>query len=141
MKGLPRTLAVFCTVIGMAAGIQAAVAHHSGAMFDSSKLETLNGTVVELRWTNPHVTMLVNGTVKDGDQPSDWLMETTSPGNLGRVAGWTRNSVRAGDKVTIEMAPLRDPDKQGGSIKKVTLVATGESFSVNIRDQEKPDIE
>jgi hypothetical protein len=85
--------------------------------------------------------MLVNGTVKDGDQPSDWLMETTSPGNLMRVSGWGRNSVRVGDKVVIDMAPLRDPEKQGGLMKKVTLAATGQSFDTNIRDQEKPDIE
>jgi hypothetical protein len=141
MRKFPRALTVFCTLIGLAAGIQTVAAHHSGAMFDSSKLETLTGTVVELRWTNPHVSILINGTVKDGEQPSDWLVETTSPGNLGRVAGWARNSIRVGDKVVIEMAPLRDPEKQGGSIKKITLAATGASFSVNIRDQEKPDIE
>ncbi|MGA2894456.1 MAG: DUF6152 family protein [Xanthobacteraceae bacterium] len=141
MKRLPGTLALFCTLIGLAAGIGTVAAHHSAAMFDQTKLLTLTGSVVELRWTNPHVTMLVNGTVKDGDQPSDWLMETTSPGNLMRVSGWGRNSVRVGDKVVIDMAPLRDPEKQGGLMKKVTLAATGQSFDTNIRDQEKPDIE
>ena len=49
---------------------------------------TINGIVVELRWINPHVTLLVNGTVKDGDPPADWLLEMTSPGNLVRAGGW-----------------------------------------------------
>jgi hypothetical protein len=141
MKTFPKTLAVLGALIGVAAAIQTVAAHHSAAMFDQSRLETLTGVVVELRWTNPHVTMLVTGTVKDGEQPSDWLMETTSPGNLMRVSGWGRNSVKVGDKVVIEMAPLRDPEKHGGLMKKVTLVATGESFNTNIRDQEKPDLE
>jgi hypothetical protein len=141
MKKLSGTLAILCALIGIAAGIQTVAAHHSAAMFDQSKLVTLTGTVTELRWTNPHVTMLVNGTVKDGEQPSDWLMETTSPGNLMRVSGWSRTSVKVGDKVVIDMAPLRDPEKHGGLMKKVTLAATGETFNTNIRDQEKPDLE
>jgi hypothetical protein len=97
--------------------------------------------VVEVRWVNPHVTLLVNGTAKDGDQPSDWLLETTSPGNLTRVSNWTRTTVKPGDNVIIEMSPLRDPDKQGGNLKKLTLVDTGEVLTTNIRAQEEPGLE
>src|SRR5271170_8355663 len=123
MKMLSRTAVVLGAVtlgaaIALTAGSQPVAAHHSATMFDPTKMLTLTGMVVELRWTNPHVTMLVNGTVKDDEQPSDWLMETTSPGNLMRVSGWARNSVKVGDKVVIEMAPLRDPEKHGGLMKK-----------------------
>jgi hypothetical protein len=48
-------------VLGSAPG----VAHHSASMFDQSKTVTLTGTVVEVRWTNPHVTLLVNGKVSE----------------------------------------------------------------------------
>jgi hypothetical protein len=141
MKKLGRTVAIFCAVVGLMAGVRTVAAHHSATMFDQSKMATLTGTVMEVRWTNPHVTMLVNGTVKDGEQPSDWLLEMTSPGNLMRVSGWARTSVKPGDKVVIEMAPLRDTDKHGGLLKKITLVETGQSYISNIRDQERPDIE
>jgi hypothetical protein len=141
MKKIRGAAAVLCAVIGLMAGVGTVAAHHSATMFDQSKLVTLTGTVMEVRWTNPHVTMLVNGTVKDGEQPSDWLLEMTSPGNLMRVSGWGRTSVKPGDKVVIEMAPLRDADKHGGLLKKITLVDTGQSYISNIRDQERPDLE
>jgi Family of unknown function (DUF6152) len=127
--------------IALTAGSQPVAAHHSATMFDSTKMLTLTGTVMEVRWTNPHVTMLVNGTVMDGEQPSDWLLEMTSPGNLMRVSNWGHNTVKVGDKVVIVLAPLRDADKHGGSLRKLTLVATGESFTSNIREQERPGIE
>ena len=146
MKMLRRTAVVvgavaFGAMIALMAGGRTVTAHHSGTMFDPTKMLTLTGTVMEVRWTNPHVTMLVNGTVKDGEQPSDWLLEMTSPGNLMRVSNWGRNTVKVGDKVVIELAPLRDADKQGGSLRKLTLVATGDSYTPNIREQEQPGIQ
>jgi hypothetical protein len=138
-----RRLVVLSVAAALAAGlgIGSADAHHSSTMFDHTKTVVLKGKVVEVRWVNPHVNLLVNGAVKDGDQPSDWLLETTSPGNLTRVSNWTRTSVKPGDNVIIEMSPLRDPEKQGGNLKKLTLVDTGEVFITNIRAQEEPGLE
>jgi Family of unknown function (DUF6152) len=135
MLGL--TVAAF----GVAVGIGSVAAHHSTTMFDHSKSLTVTGTVVEVHWVNPHVSILINGTIKDGDQPSDWLMEMTSPGNLMRAGGWTRTAVKAGDKVVVEFSPLRDPDRQGGALKKLTLVDTGTVLTANIRAQEMPGLE
>jgi uncharacterized protein (DUF2342 family) len=126
---------------GLATSIQPSAAHHSTTMFDHTKTVTLTGVVVELRWTNPHVTLLVKGTAKDGDQPSDWLLEMTSPGNLVRAGGWSRSAVKPGDKVVVEMAPLRDTSQQGGALKKLTVVETGAVFTANIRAQEMPGLE
>ena len=64
----------------------------------------------------------------------------TSPGNLVRAGGWTRNSVKPGDKVTITMAPLRD-GKRGGALKKVTLVDSGKFLTADIRAQERANLE
>jgi hypothetical protein len=125
----------------LALGIGTVAAHHSSTMFDHSKTLTLTGTVVEVHWVNPHVNLLVNGTVKDGDTPSDWLLEMTSPGNLVRAGGWSRTSVKPGDKVVVEMSPLRDPSQQGGALKKITLVDTGLVLTANIRAQEQPGLE
>ena len=123
------------------AGVGSVAAHHSATMFDHSKTLTLKGTVVEVHWVNPHVSYLVNGTVKDDETPSDWLLETTSPGNLARVSNWTRASVKPGDKVLVDFSPLRDPDQHGGNLKKVTLVDSGLVLISNIREQEQPGLE
>jgi hypothetical protein len=110
-------------------------------MFDHSKTVTIKGTVVELRWVNPHVTLTVNGSINDDDAPADWLMEMTSPGNLVRAGGWRRGAVKPGDKVEVVFSPLRDADRKGGALKKLTVLATGEVFTANIREQEKPGLE
>jgi Family of unknown function (DUF6152) len=146
MNKLSKALGILLAVLALAAGIHPVAAHHSTTMFDHSKTLTLKaltitGVVVELRWTNPHVSLLVNGTVKEGEEPSLWLLEMTSPGNLVRAGGWSRTAVKPGDRVVVEMSPLRDSDKQGGALKKLTLVETGQTLTANIREQEKPGLE
>lgn len=140
MKRFVRIIAVVSAVLALVAGAHSVRAHHSAAMFDFTKIVTLTGTVTELRWTNPHVTLTVNGAVS-GEAPAPWLLETTSPGNLARAAGWTKSSVNVGDQIQVEMNPLREGDQRGGLMRKVTLVASGQTFVTNIRDQERPGIE
>ena len=57
-------------VVACGLGVSSVAAHHSATMFDHSKTMTIKGTVVELRWTNPHVSLLVNGAPKDGEEPT-----------------------------------------------------------------------
>ena len=111
--------------VGLAAYVSSVAAHHSTTMFDHAKTLTINGTVVELRWVNPHVSLSVNGTINEGEEPAVWLMEMTSPGNLVRAGGWTRNAVKPGDKVQVDFSPLRDASLKGGALKKLTVEATG----------------
>jgi hypothetical protein len=68
-------------------------------------------------------------------------MEMTSPGNLVRAGGWSRNAVKAGEKVQVDFSPLRDTSLKGGALKKVTIVATGQVFTANLRAQEMPGLE
>jgi len=116
-------------------------AHHSSTMYDHSKTVTIKGTVVELRWVNPHVSVLIKGIVDGGTTEEEWLMEMTSPGNLVRAGGWSRNAVKAGDEVIVEFSPLRDTSLRGGALKKLTVVATGKVYTANIRAQEMPGLE
>jgi hypothetical protein len=125
----------------LAAGIGPAVAHHSTTMFDHSKTLTITGTVVELRWTNPHVSLSVMGIQHEVEEPALWLLEMTSPGNLVRAGGWTRSALKPGDKVVVEMSPLRDSEKKGGALKKVTVVETGQVLTADLRAQEMPGLE
>jgi hypothetical protein len=141
MRQLINSVGALVAVWLLAAGISSVSAHHSSTMFDHSKSVTIKGTIVELRWVNPHVTITINGTVNADEAPADWLMEMTSPGNLVRAGGWRRDAVKPGDQVEIVFSPLRDPDKKGGALKKLTVLSTGEVFTANIREQEKPGLE
>ena len=116
-----------------------ATAHHSFAMFDFSKTETIKATVTEFRWTNPHVTLLVQLDPKPGAAPEIWSMELTSPGNLTR-GGWTRHSFKPGDRIELEFNPLRD-GKHGGAFDKATFLDTGQVITSNLRAAEKPGLE
>ena len=122
----------------MVIGATPAGAHHSFAMFDFNNTLTFKATVKEFRWTNPHVVLLVEGSAKPGDAPEIWSMELTSPGNLTRM-GWSRHSFNPGDKIELEFNPLRD-GKHGGAFKKGTVLATGQVWTSNLRDAEKPGL-
>jgi Family of unknown function (DUF6152) len=141
MKLLLTIRGVGCALFGLLIGIGLAGAHHSTTMFDHSKTLTIRGVAVELRWVNPHVSLLVKGIVDGNADEEEWLMEMTSPGNLVRAGGWSRNAVKAGDRVVVDFSPLRDASSRGGALKKVTLVDTGASFTANIRAQEMPGLE
>ena len=141
MKQVLKLAVGAAAVGGIVAGVSSVAAHHSTTMFDHSRTVVINGVAVELRWVNPHVSLSVNGILKEGDEPAIWLMEMTSPGNLVRAGGWRRDAVKAGEKVEVVFSPLRDADKKGGALKKLTVLATGEVFTANIREQEKPGLE
>jgi hypothetical protein len=93
-------------------------AHHSFSMFDLGKDVTLVGEVKEFQWTNPHIWIQVLVTGADG-KVMEWSIEGNSPSTLSRQ-GWTKRSVKAGEKVTLVVHPLRD-GQPGGSLVKVTL--------------------
>lgn len=94
-----------------------ATAHHSFAMFDQRKVMTLEGTVAEFQWTNPH--SFIEMDVQAGGQTQRWSIELNSPNNLKRQ-GWTRTALKPGDKITLRMAPLRD-GRHGGLFLDVKL--------------------
>jgi hypothetical protein len=89
-------------------------AHHSfAAEFDGNKRVTLNGTVTKVDWRNPHIYVYLN--VKDDKGASiEWACEGGPPNVLLRQ-GWTRDSVKEGDQVTIEGALAKDGSKRCNS--------------------------
>jgi len=89
----------------------AAHAHHSFAMFDQSQTVTLQGTVADFRWSNPHVFIELTSKGADGAD-EQWSIEMTSPEHLSR-AGWRPSTLKAGDKVTLNIHPMRDGVKGG----------------------------
>jgi Family of unknown function (DUF6152) len=140
MKHPLRAALAIAVVLGAAAGIQSVSAHHSTTMFDYSQSLTVEGIVKELRWVNPHVSLLIFGTTQANGEPTDWLLETTSPGVLARL-GWSRTSLKPGDRVRAQIYPLRDPEQHGGTLGTVTSLATGKTFGTYNLEQEKPNLE
>ena len=95
-----------------------AVAHHSFAMFDAEKKVTLEGTVKEFQWTNPHSWILMNVANAQGVQ-EQWAIEMGAPGGLARQ-GWVPKTLTPGMKVTAVIHPLKD-GTHGGQFMAVTL--------------------
>jgi hypothetical protein len=114
-----------------------AFAHHSFAVYDRSKRLTLKGNVKSFQWTNPHCVIWVLVLPEGGGAPQEWSLEITSPGVLTR-GGWTRNSVKPGDRVAVEFFPLRD-GSHGGGLSAVTLLDTGQKLSTSF-DLDKPEL-
>jgi Family of unknown function (DUF6152) len=136
----PTRVIALSAFLVLAGGAYPVAAHHATTMFDHATTITMTGTVTEVHWTNPHVAIYVNGYFKEGEAPAVWLLEMTSPGNLVRSEGWTRTAVKPGDKVTVDLSPLRD-GKKGGALKKITILETGKVYSTNIRQQERANLE
>ena len=98
-----RRLAI--AAAGLALAGPPALAHHSFAMFDQTKQMTLEGTVREFQWTNPH--SFIELDVGAGSRAQRWSIELNSPNNLTRQ-GWRRTSLKAGDRISVRIAPLRN---------------------------------
>jgi hypothetical protein len=113
-----RASAIFAATAAVMIIAGAAQAHHSGAMFDRTKQMTITGTVKEFNWTNPHASFAVEVMKPDGAGEL-WAVEMNSPNNLVRE-GWTRSTIKAGDKVSALINPLRD-GKPGGVYVGITL--------------------
>lgn len=104
----------------LAAGATApALAHHSFAMFDFQASKTVTGTVEQFDWTNPHTFIWLQ--VADGPNGATerYGFEGMSPNYLGR-RGWSKTTLKPGDKVTVTYHPLKDGSK-GGTYQKVML--------------------
>jgi hypothetical protein len=99
----------FALVVALSvlAVVQPARAHHSfAAEFDAGKLLKATGTVARIEWSNPHVLIWVD-LPDDAGAFATWRLELGSPSVLAS-AGWTRYSLKAGDRVTVEGPRARD---------------------------------
>lgn len=89
-----------------------AQSHHSTAEFDYTKTVVLVGQVKEVQWTNPHSYLQVLVTSADGTSTDQWGIEIGAPGINVRM-GWRKDSVKVGDRLTLNVAPARDGRKFG----------------------------
>jgi hypothetical protein len=103
------------------------VAHHSfAAEFDASKPFKMTGTVTKVEWMNPHTYFYIDVTDEKTNKVANWGMEMGSPNGLMR-AGWTRNTMKVGDKVTVEGSLAKDGSHTGNA-RSVTLAESGQKL-------------
>jgi len=86
----------FLLICALAIGSLAAYAHHSMTGFDRTKTVTLNGTVRQFKWANPHSWIEIEAP-NDKGEVMVWNVEMTAPGILAR-AGWKSTLLKPGDK-------------------------------------------
>jgi len=98
-------------------------AHHSfAAEYDASKPITLTGAVTKIEWTNPHCFFYIDVKNETGTIET-WAFELGNPNALLRN-GWTPNSVKIGDEVTIEGTRAKDGALLGNA-RAMVLASTG----------------
>jgi hypothetical protein len=96
----------------------AACAHHSFAMFDPVKEQVITGTATQFQWTNPHSWIELDVAEASG-KTAHWSIEAGSPLGLKRE-GWSRESIRPGDKISLVIHPMKDGSR-GGSLMGIVL--------------------
>jgi hypothetical protein len=117
MTKLIRSLAIAIGASALALFAATAGAHHSAAQFDFGQRVTVKGVVKEFNVTNPHTLAYVDVTDSKGTRT--WQFEGHSASHFFR-AGYTRDMVHPGDKISVLIAPRHD-GKDGGFIQAFTV--------------------
>lgn len=115
MRNFVRLLAM---TLAASALSSPALAHHSTAAYDYTKSATLTGTVTKFAWTNPHMFIHIRAPGPDG-KVAEWQIECGTP-NINIRHGWKPSDFKAGDKVTLQIRPLRD-GSPGGTLFNAKL--------------------
>jgi hypothetical protein len=126
---------LFCIVgagIALSLGSLPVFAHHSfAAEFDVKQPVALKGTVTKVEWTNPHVWIYMDVANESG-AVEHWQCENGAPNALARM-GWTRNSLKVGDQITVEGFRAKNDDKTANA-RHITLPDGRKVFSGSAED-------
>jgi hypothetical protein len=113
----------------LAAGAPAFAHHAFGNEYDESKPITLEGVVTRIDWENPHVHYYVDVADTDGTVVN-WSCETGGPNRLAK-RGWTRDTLKVGDKVVVHGFPAKDASHAADG-RKVTF-ADGKTIGTDAK--------
>jgi len=133
---MKTTLAVVIVAAGFLLAARPLVAHHAfSAEFDANKPVNLTGAVTKVEWTNPHAWFYIDVADATG-KVTKWALELGGPNTLIR-AGWTRNSMKVGDIVSVEGSRAKDGSPIANA-QVVTLKSTGQRlFAASSRGQQQ----
>ena len=118
MKGKVLALGLLLTALPL-------FAHHGGtSLYDVSKQITVDATVTEFVWTNPHVEIGLDAKDDKGNV-KHWLLEASSPPVMVS-RGWNRKSLQTGDAIKVTF----NPAQKGGSVGRLIKLtkANGEEL-------------
>jgi hypothetical protein len=93
------------------------LAHHGNAAYDTGKNITLKGTVTQWYWANPHCVLRLDVT-DDRGQAVQWAAETENPSSMIHY-GWTKQSMKPGDQVTVTVLPVKNGNPVGRILEVV----------------------
>ena len=136
-----RVVTVFVAPVALLMVSVPLVAHHANAVFDVGKRITVTGTVTEWFWANPHCLLRVD--VKDANgKVVRWVGETQAPPNV-IPWGWSKQSFKPGDEVTITLEPVKNGQPLGRLLQAVlpngkTLVAGANAAAVGVTGGTQP---
>jgi len=120
------TIKLLAVLACVSTGCIPALAHHSlAAEYDDKKPLTLKGAVTKFDWTNPHVFVFLD-VADPGGGITNWAVEFPSRIELKRD-GWTQESIRIGEVVTIDASLARDGSKQANA--KVVILSNGKRLN------------
>lgn len=100
------TILTVAAVLAVCLGVPTA-AHHSHGNYALSDFTSLEGTVSEVHWINPHSWIFLEVPDADGEDPALWALEATNPAGLARN-GIGRNFVLPGDPIRVRCHRLKD---------------------------------
>lgn len=124
----------FGLITGLLVACVPVFAHHGGSEYDQDHPVTLKGSVTEFDWNNPHCQVFVD--VKDDKgKVVSWSLETYAPAVMKR-AGWSRDTLHAGDEVTITVVPSKRGNPVG-MVRKVVL-PNGKELAGGVLGEQPP---
>ena len=109
----------FVIVAVLLSGSSSIFGHHGNSDYDLKNQVTLRVTVTDFLFINPH-SFIKFTAQNDQGNTDEWQGELPSPGLLARRAGWTKDTVKPGDQITV----IGSPAKNGShtmQIKKIVL--------------------
>jgi hypothetical protein len=113
-------------------------AHHSfAAEYDSKQPVKLTGAVTKVEWMNPHVYFYIDVRDEQTGKITNWAWEMGAPAVIQRN-GWTRNSMKIGDLVTVEGSRAKTGLPHGNA-RSVVLTATGKKLGAGSSEGQTPE--
>jgi hypothetical protein len=118
-----RTVLLSLPLTLLAAAVPADAHHSFAAQYDASKPVTLTGKVTKVEWTNPHIYIFIDVPDEKSGATVNWGLEMGGPNALIRL-GWTRNSLKPDDLITVEGSLAKDGSHLANA-RSIVMATTG----------------
>src|SRR5262245_49351061 len=113
-----RTLIALLSAVGLLANAGTAAAHHGSANLYETMPRVMKGTITKFEWTNPHNQIYFDVTDEKGNV-EHWVVATEPP-QVMLERGWTRRSLKFGDKITAYVLAAKN-GAPVGNLQRIVL--------------------